>query len=163
MDKPQELIIATFNHEKAAEEAYKALKEWSKSVGIKVIKTAVLVRDQKGKTSVHHDGDVSAGEGTLFGAVVGGVFGLVGGPAGAVAGALAGAATGGVTAAAVNLGFSKDDISAIRASLPPNSSALVTLIEDRWIEDMTRELNRHSDHVWHRPLPEDYDERIREH
>lgn len=161
MDKPQELVIAAFSDEEAAGEVLKALKKSSKPLDMKVVKSAVLVRDRKGKTTVQQDQDVSTGTGTLFGAAVGGVVGLIGGPAGAVAGAAAGAATGGVTAAVVNLGFSKDEIETIRASLPPGSSALVTLVEDRWVAEMVRQMNRHSDHVWHRVVPEDYAERVR--
>ena len=156
MDKPQELLIATFNDEEAANETLKALKTWSKSAEVKVVKSAVLVKDEKGKAHVHQDQDVSAGQGTLFGAVVGGVLGLLGGPGGAVVGAAAGAATGGATAATVNLGFSDEEIKAIRNSLPPSSSALITLVEDKWVEDMQKELTRHSKHVWHRPIAKDY-------
>ena len=162
MDTPKELLIATFSHKDAAAEALKALKQWGKAHEIKVVKAAVVEKDEKGKTKVDQDQDVSAGEGTLFGAVVGGVIGLVGGPGGAVVGAAAGAATGGVTAAAVNLGFSDDDIKAIQSSLPPSSSALVTLIEDRYVADMTKELNRHSGRVWHRTISEKYPQRINE-
>lgn len=156
MDKPQELLIATFNDKKSADEAHKELKKWSHNHDIKVLNAAVIEKDDKGKASIHQDQDVSAGTGTLFGAVVGGVVGLVGGPAGVVAGAAAGAVTGGATAAAVNFGFSDDELKAIRNSLPASSSALVTLVEDRYVEDMTSELNRRSPHVWHRALPADY-------
>ena len=78
MDKPQEVLIATFKGEKSAGEALKALKSWGKSNDIKVIKAAVLTKDAKGKTEIHQDKDVSTGEGTLFGAVSGAVIGLLG-------------------------------------------------------------------------------------
>jgi uncharacterized membrane protein len=156
MAKPNELVIATFSDERAAREALKALKDWGKSQDIKVVKSAVLEKDKNGKTKVDQDQDVSAGEGTVFGAVVGAVLGMLGGPGGAVVGAAAGAATGGVTAAAVNLGFSDEDLNAIRTSLMPGSSALVTLIEDRYVESMSRELNKRSGRVWHRPIPDNY-------
>jgi len=156
MNTSEELIIATFNDEHAAAETLKALKQWSKSLDIKLTKTAVLVKDNKGKTSVHQDQDVSAGKGTIFGAVVGAAVGLMGGPGGAAVGAVAGAATGGVTAATVNLGFSRDEIQAIRASVPPRGSALIAIVEDRWVDDLNDELNSYSSHVWHRAIPEDY-------
>jgi uncharacterized membrane protein len=156
MPTSEELVIATFNDEDKAEETLKELKKWSKSLDIKFTKTAVVVKDYKGKTTVHQDQDVSAGAGTVFGAVVGALVGLIGGPGGAAVGAAAGAATGGVTAAAVNLGFSKDEIESIRTSLPPRSSALIALVEDHWVDSLTDELNRYSHHVWHRALPEDY-------
>jgi uncharacterized membrane protein len=156
MENPKELLIATFATKEAAKEAEKSLKKYSDSRNVKVLKTAVIEKDDKGHTHVHQDQDVSAGEGTVFGAVVGGVVGLLGGPAGVVAGAVAGAATGGTTAAVVNFGFSDDDMKAIKASLAPNSSALVTLVEDKYRQDYMNELNRTSSRVWHRTLPEDY-------
>jgi uncharacterized membrane protein len=152
----RELLIATFATKDAAKDAQKSLKKYSDSRNVKVLKSAIIQKDEKGHTHVDQDQDVSAGEGTVFGAVVGGIIGLVGGPVGAVAGAVAGAATGGTTAAAVNFGFSDDDIKAIKASLAPNTSALVTLVEDKYREDYTRELNRTSSRVWHRTLSDDY-------
>lgn len=157
MAKLKEILIATFSEEHAAKDVRDALKKWASSHEIKVVNAAVVEKDQKGHTSVHQDQDVRAGQGTVFGAVVGGIIGLLGGPAGVVAGAAAGAATGGVTAATVNFGFSRKDLDDIRANLNPGSSALVTLIEDRWTDDVARELNLHSGHVWHHTLPEDYD------
>jgi uncharacterized membrane protein len=162
MYKPQEVLIATFTGEKSAGEALKVLKDWSKSTDIKVLKAAVLTKDAKGKTAVHQDKDVSAGEGTLFGAVSGAVIGLLGGPVGAVVGAAAGAATGGATAAAINMGFSDDELEAIRTSLSPNSSALITVVEDRYLTDIKKQLNRYSSQVWHRTIPEHYLHNVRE-
>jgi uncharacterized membrane protein len=162
MDKPQEVLIATFSGEKSAGEALKALKSWGKSNDIKVIKAAVLTRDSNGKTAVHQDKDVGAGEGSLFGAVSGAVIGLLGGPVGAVVGAAAGAATGGATAAAVNMGFSDDELKAIRNNLTPNSSTLIALVEDRYLADFQKELNRYSNQIWHRAVPEYYLRNVRE-
>lgn len=155
-DKPQELLIATFSEEHAAKDVRDAMKKWASSNDIKVLNAAVVEKDQKGHTSVHQDQDVRAGQGTVFGAVVGGLVGLIGGPVGVVTGAVAGAATGGVTAATANFGFSRKDLDDIRNSLTPGSSALVTLIEDRYTADVTRELQTHSGHVWHHTLPLDY-------
>jgi uncharacterized membrane protein len=156
MDKPEELLIATFSEEHAAKDVRDLLKKWASSHDIKVVNAAVVEKDQKSHTSVHQDQDVRAGQGTVFGAVVGGLIGLVGGPAGVVAGAAAGAATGGATAATVNFGFSRKDLDEIRNNLTPGSSALVTLIEDRYTEDVTRELKLHSAHIWHNHLPKEY-------
>lgn len=156
MDKPQELLVATFDTKEAAEDALKALKKWGKDNKLDVVKAATLKKDEKGHTHVDQDQDVSAGAGTLFGAVTGGLIGLLGGPAGAVVGAAAGAATGGATAAAVNFGFSDEEINAIKTSLRPNSSALITVVEDKYAESVNKELKQRSNRTWRRPVPEDY-------
>lgn len=156
MHKPDEIIIATFNDEKTANEALSAFKRWASTVDMKVINAAVMVKDQKGKTTVRQDEDVEPLEGTLFGAVVGGLIGLFGGPLGAAVGAAAGAATGGVTAAVVKMGFTDEEIKAIQNSLRPGSSALVALIEPQWMEAARQELNRYPCQIWSRTLPESY-------
>jgi uncharacterized membrane protein len=84
--------------------------------------------------------DVGAGKGALFGAIIGGLVGLLAGPAGAITGALAGAATGGVTASVVDMGFSDDQLAELQASMPANSSALVTLNEHVWVSKLVDEL-----------------------
>src|SRR5262245_33487782 len=101
MPTSEELVIATFNGEGDAGDTLKELKQWSASHKFKLNKTAIVVKDYKGRTTVHQDQDVSPGAGAVFGAVVGAVVGLLGGPIGAAMGAAAGAATGGATAAAV--------------------------------------------------------------
>lgn len=156
MDKPQELLVATFDNKQAAEEALKALKKWGKDNKLEVVKAATLKKDEKGHTSVDQDQDVSAGAGTLFGAVAGGLIGLLGGPGGAVVGAAAGAATGSMTAAAVNFGFSDEEIKTIKSSLRPNSSALITVVEDKYAESLDKELKQRSGRTWRRTVPEDY-------
>jgi hypothetical protein len=55
-------------------------------------------------------------------------------------GAVAGAATGGVAAQGIDMGFPKADLAELRDALQPNSSALVLLLENRWVEKVAEDL-----------------------
>jgi uncharacterized membrane protein len=103
--------------------------------------------------------DVGPGRGALFGAITGGLIGLLAGPAGAITGALAGAATGGATAAIVDMGFSNDQLAELRASMPANSSALVSLSEHTWVPKLVEELESRQGKLFrHDVSPDLYDQ-----
>jgi hypothetical protein len=97
---------------------------------------AVVSKDMKGKVSVRDQRKRDAG----IGAVLGGVIGLIGGPVGVAAGAAAGGAVGYLTGDAV--GIPRDKVESMRASLTPNSSALVVVLDDKWVQDTERGLNQ---------------------
>jgi uncharacterized membrane protein len=77
--------------------------------------------------------------GALAGAVVGALVGALGGPAGAAVGATAGGGIGFLTGETV--GIPREDINAIKASLTPGSSALVAVVDERWVMDLERSLH----------------------
>ena len=97
---------------------------------------AVVSKDLKGKVQVRDQRKTGAG----VGAVVGGVIGLVGGPAGVAAGASAGSAFGYLTGDAV--GISRESVQSMEQSLTPDSSALVVVLDDRWVQDVQRDMNQ---------------------
>jgi uncharacterized membrane protein len=140
MDAPLELIISVYNDPQQASQVLADLKKVGGDGNFEIKNAAVLVKDAKGHVRMNESEDVSPGRGALFGAITGGLIGLLAGPAGAVAGALAGAATGGVTASVVDMGFSNDQLADLRASMPANSSALITLIEHTWVDKLVSEL-----------------------
>ena len=74
------------------------------------------------------------------GAIIGGVIGLLGGPIGVAAGATAGGAVGYLTGDAV--GISHDEVENMKASLIPDSSALVVVLDDQWAKDVERDLRQ---------------------
>ena len=91
------------------------------------IERTVRVRDQR-KTD--------AG----VGAVVGGGIGLLGGPVGVAIGASAGGAVGYLTGEAV--GIPRDKVESMKQSLVPDSSALVVVLNDKWVKDVQRDLTQ---------------------
>jgi uncharacterized membrane protein len=87
----------------------------------------VRVRDQRGR---------DAG----VGAILGGVIGLVGGPVGVAAGAAAGGAVGYLTGDAV--GISRDQVEAMKQALVPDSSAIIAVLDDRWVQDVEKDMRQ---------------------
>ncbi len=126
-----EVLAKLFENEEQAGEALKQVKKMAGQDGasFKVRDAAVLVKDDKGKTKIKETGDLDAGQGRLFGAVVGGLIGLMAGPVGVVLGALAGAGTGAFTAKHVDLGFSDEFLKSLESHLEPGSSALLLLVD----------------------------------
>jgi uncharacterized membrane protein len=56
------------------------------------------------------------------------------------AGGAAGGAVGYLTGEAV--GIPRDKVDSMRASLTPNSSALVVVLDDKWVQDTEKSLNQ---------------------
>jgi uncharacterized membrane protein len=123
-----DLMVYSFAGVGTAVQSLDTLKKLVKEKEIKLLNTALLTKDQEGKTSLKEAEDLDAGHGALFGAITGGIIGLLGGPVGVVVGAAAGAATGGAAAHWIDMGFDNDDLKALQKSLQPDSSAIVILV-----------------------------------
>jgi uncharacterized membrane protein len=74
------------------------------------------------------------------GAVVAGVIGLLGGPLTAALAAGTGGAIGYLTGDAV--GIPRDKVEQMKASLTPDSSALVVVLEDKWMADVQKDMQK---------------------
>jgi uncharacterized membrane protein len=133
------LLIFTFDEAGKADEARKILRGIMKDV-VEIRNTAVIIKTLDGKTILKEAEDVDARQGALFGAITGGLIGLLGGPVGAVIGAAAGAATGGVAAGKIDRGFSDGYLHTLRDKLQPDTSALVTMVEQSAVEKVVAAL-----------------------
>ena len=142
MDTPLELIVSVYNDPNTAGDVLSQLKKLADDNALEIRNAAVVVKDENGHVHLKDDEDVGAGAGALFGAVTGGLIGLLGGPAGAIVGAVAGAATGGAAAAIIDMGFSNDQLKELQASMPAGSSALIVLVEHKWIESLVTTLEK---------------------
>jgi uncharacterized membrane protein len=132
---PQTLVYAAYDTEAGAKDAYNAMKQTQKEGVIHIDSFAVISKDQKGRVHVHS----TQKRGARAGAVVGALVGALGGPAGAAAGAAAGGGIGYLTGESV--GIPREDINAIKAALTPGSSALVAVVDERWVADLERSLH----------------------
>jgi len=135
-NQPQTLIMAVYDGQNTASQVFKTMKSAQDETGERIESYAVVSKDLKGKVAVVDQRKTGAG----VGAVVGGVIGLLGGPAGVAAGATAGTAFGYLTGDAV--GISRDSVKSMEQSLTPDSSALIVVLYDRWVQDVQRELNQ---------------------
>ena len=137
-DIPVQVLVAAFQEEEAADEALKELKQakWAGVIGIQ--DAAVLRMDEKGKLHVKETGDWGGGKGAVAGAVIGGFIGLLAGPIGWLG--LTGAVIGGLAAKLRDSGFSDERLKQLGESLQPGTSAIVAVIEHRWVAELERQM-----------------------
>lgn len=151
---PVEVIVAAFQSEDGAKEALKALKQARNQGLIKIDDAAVIRKDEKGKLHVKETADMSTGKGAGIGAVIGGVVGLLAGPVGVVVGAGAGAAIGGL-ASHGDAGFKDERLEKIGEGLEPGTSAIVAVVEHRWVAAVQAALEEEASDVMAEQLSAD--------
>lgn len=125
MAKNQQLVLAFFDTESAADNAVNELKNWDKaSKDIKLGSIGVLVKDEKGKVKTHKLGSRYTGVGLVLGAIAGVLTGGLS--------IVAGLAIGGVVGTLVHkgLGMSKEDVARIGSELDGGKAAVGVLAND---------------------------------
>ncbi len=103
-----------------------------------VVATAVVEMDEHGKAHVHQHG--RGGVGAAVGIMAGEALALLGGPAGLLVWAAAGGVIGGAAGHFVDRAFSKEDLAQLKAQLPPNSSAILTMAKNAETDRLTAAL-----------------------
>ncbi len=132
---PVELIVAAFQDEKSAAQALNALKQARRERLIGIQNAAVLRKDEKGKLHIQETADMGGGKGAALGGVAGAVIGLIAGPALLVPVAV-GALVGGLAAKLRDSGFSNERLRTLGENLKPGSSAIVAVVEHRWVAEV---------------------------
>jgi len=135
-DRSMTLIYAVYNGQDTATQVFKTMKSAQGETGERIESYAVVSKDPNGKVTVRDQRRTDAG----IGAAVGGVIGLLGGPIGMVAGAAAGGALGYLTGDAV--GIPRDKVDTMKDALVPDSSAVVVVLDDRWVQDVEQDLRQ---------------------
>jgi uncharacterized membrane protein/sporulation protein YlmC with PRC-barrel domain len=134
-----ELIARVFDAPNKAAESLAFIQEVQRQQqgAVKIHKAAILVKDAEGRLTITEPGELSPKKGTIMGAVAGGLLGALAGPVGIVVGAAAGAGLGRVSTRWVDLGLPNDFLQRLQGYLQPNSSALVLLVEHRYLERLS--------------------------
>lgn len=132
----ESLIYASYNGEDTADNVFQTIREGQGATGERIEAYAVVSKDMKGHVRVRDQRRRDAGVGVAVGAMIG----LVGGPAGVAVGATAGGAVGYLTGDAV--GIPREKVQAMKDELTPGSSALIVVLEDRWVQDVERGLQQ---------------------
>ena len=157
---PVELVVMAFNDEHEARKVLKSLRKLQKQQVIRLFNAAVLVKNSAGKTTLQETEDVDTKRGVLFGAIAGALIGLLGGPGGAIVGAAAGAATGGMAADRIDLGFSGEFLDELKGSLKPGSSAILAIVEHKWVDRIVEELQRYEGKLLRHALKDEVAEQL---
>jgi uncharacterized membrane protein len=153
-----QLVVITFDNPDDAGNALKSLRQIEKSGRLKLVDTAVIVKDAEGKTHVKNE--VSSG--TETGAVIGGILGpflFFAFPlAGIAIGAGAGALIGKVFDTGVDQKFVKD----VQAALEPNHSALFVVGDAGDRNAVLAALRPYKGEVYQTTLSTELEEQLRE-
>jgi uncharacterized membrane protein len=137
-DVPVQIVAAAFNSPDGAANAMKALKDAQAAGLVSIESAAVLTRDADGKLEIKEPTDWGGGRGAVIGGVTGAAIGLLAGPVGWGLGL--GALVGGLAAKLRDSGFSDARLRKLGESLKPGSSALVAVVEHRWVATLEKQL-----------------------
>jgi uncharacterized membrane protein len=137
MIQQSELMAAQFADPSMADRCLQQLKQMEKDGSIDLIDAAVLVKNPDGKLKIDELKELTTGKGARRGAIIGGIFGVIFPPS-LLASAAIGAAAGGVLGRLRDEGMKNEDLKAIGEDLPSGHSAIVAIVEDKWIEQFTR-------------------------
>lgn len=139
-DVPIQLVVAAFNEEKAADEALKELKraKWAGVIGIK--DAAVIRRDAQDKIHIKDVRDVGGGKGSVAGGLFGAAIALMTGGAGLILAGATGALVGGLAAKKIDMGLPNKRLKELGQSLKAGTSAIVAVIEHKWVADLERQM-----------------------
>jgi uncharacterized membrane protein len=130
-----ELFIASFNGEQGAGTSLKDFQAAERAGSIELIDAAVIVHTKDDKVKFEETADPSGKKWAKRGAIAGGVVGLIFPPS-IIAGAVVGGGAGGIWGKVRDKGFKDEDLRSIGDSIPPGSSAIIAIAEDRVIEQL---------------------------
>jgi uncharacterized membrane protein len=138
-DKLLEVFIAMYGDDKEAGRALKDFKSAERAGSIDLVDAAVVVHRADGKVKYEETADPSGKKWAKRGAIAGGLVGLIFPPS-LIAGAAVGAGGGGIWGKIRDKGFKDDDLKAVGEELPPGTSALIAIAEDRVVEQLEKGL-----------------------
>jgi uncharacterized membrane protein len=137
-DVPIQIVVAAFQSPDGAAQALQSLKE-AKAAGLVAIdNVAVITKDADGKLDIDEPTDWGGGRGAMVGGVTGAAVGLLAGPVGWGLGL--GALIGGLAAKLRDSGFSDERLRELGESLKPGTSAIVAVVEHRWVATLEKQL-----------------------
>ena len=135
-----QVMIATYQDESTADSVLDKLTSDNKEGLLEIQDAAVIRKDEDGKLHIKETADPTVTTGAGVGALIGGVVGLLGGPVGVVILGATGAAVGGL-AASYDAGIKDESLEEIGEKLQPDSSALVVVVEQVWLDEVKTRLN----------------------
>ncbi len=144
MSNNQQLVLAIFPSEAAADDAAASIKSWDKANDdIKLGAIGVLTKDEKGKIKKHKLGKRVTGKGIGIGLLLGIVAAVLPGIT-LLGGAVFGSALGGIVGAFVHkgLGMSSEELTALGGKLNNGAAALGVVAEDFEVAAVKEELTR---------------------
>jgi uncharacterized membrane protein len=137
-DAPVDLYIAAYSDPDAAQSDWDDINELAKEKTITVDGLVLIRRDMDGKIDVK-DNAHTVGHGTAWGAGAGLLVGLIFPPA-LLASGLVGAGIGAGVGGLISHAEKSDIKDEVEDDVPPGSSAIVALFEERWAAEVEKAL-----------------------
>ena len=137
-DTPLDLYIAAYSDPDAAQGDWDDIKELASEKTIKVDGLVLVARGMDGKIDIK-DNAHTVGHGTAWGAGAGLLIGLIFPPA-FLASGLVGAGIGAGISGLISHSEKSEIKNEVQDDVPPGSSAIVALFEERWVADIEKAL-----------------------
>ena len=134
-----EIFVATYDSEGGAKAALKDFQAAQREGAIDLIDAAVVKHTAEGKVKFEETADPSGKRWAKRGAIAGGIVGLIFPPSILAAGAV-GAGAGGIWGKVRDKGFKDEDLKKVGEELPPGTSAIVAIAQDKVVERLERGL-----------------------
>ena len=134
-----EIFIAVYGTETGAAAALKDFQAARRAGAIDLIDGAVIVHTAEDKVKFEETADPSGKTWAKRGAIAGGIVGLIFPPS-IIASAVVGGGAGGIWGKVRDKGFKDEDLKEIGESMPPGTSAIIVVAEDRMVEQLERSL-----------------------
>jgi len=139
-DGPVDLYVAAYSDPDAAQDDWNDIKELATKKLITVEALLLVSREADGKVR-EKDNAHRVGVGTVLGAAGGFLIGLIFPPA-LVASTTVGAGAGAGVAGLVSHHDKKEIKAEVANDLPPGSSGIVVLLDERWVAEAERSLSK---------------------
>jgi len=150
------LVVGTYPDSTTAADDYRALKAGEKAAEYEVVAAVVMSRDASGKVDVDEHGDGRVGGGAVLGGTAGLVVGLFAPPL--LAATAIGAGIGAVVGKLSKRHEEKELGVELEEYLPPGSSAVVAVVDDRWADKVEGALVNSDKRISKAIDANDYDE-----
>lgn len=134
-----QVFVAAYDSESGAKEALSAFRAAQREGAIDLVDAAVIVHTAEDKVRIDETADPSGRRWAKRGAIAGGLVGLIFPPS-IIASAVVGGGAGAVWGKVRDKGFKDEDLKAIGESLPPGSSAIIAIAEDRVLAQLEQGL-----------------------
>lgn len=139
-----EIISAIYPTEDGAKNTFDQLQKMKKDDIIHIVDAATMRKGADGKVHTYQVDIPHAKSAAVKGGVIGAVVGIIFPPTILAATAL-GAIAGAVGGKAANVVMKDDGVKQTAKDLEPGTSAIIAVIEDKWVDDIVKGLEGYSE------------------
>ena len=138
---PVSVIAAYYDDDRKAQDTLKALSRLRDRGAIEIVDAAIMSRPEgSSRLQITETAELGGRKMAAAGAIAGGILGVIFPPSILALGAV-GAAAGEAFAHFSDQGFDNNLLKEIGENLPPGGAALVAVVEEKWLADLSETLS----------------------